>query len=85
MNTYTKFLKETEIKPGIYEVTYGVFHSGACQCFKDCDCINKKGQLLGTTTTYRNDKVLKWNGKPRNYTSLKDCENSLASWYKKKQ
>ena len=83
MNTYAKFYKEVEIEPGIFEVTYQIFDSGSCQCFKDCDCAKNKGKLIGAHTRYRNTKVLNWNDKPRQYSTLKGCKDSLEAWYRK--
>lgn len=80
MNSNKKFLQKVEIEPGIFEITYQSIHSGACQCFKDCNCAEQKGQVLRTFKMYSNDLVLQPNGKPREYTTIEGCKSSLQAF-----
>lgn len=83
MGTYAKFISKTKIEENLFEIKHHILHNGICQCFKDCDCYNKKGDFLYEDTRYSNDIVLNPIGKPRTYSSINACKESLQAYLKK--
>lgn len=80
MLTYSKFVKEVEIEPNIFEIHNNVFDKGSCQCFKDCDCYKNKGKFLFTDVRYRNNLVKRIDGKFRTYSTLSGSKESLKAF-----
>lgn len=83
MKTYAKLVSRKEIEPNLFELQFNIYNSGSCQCFKDCNCYEKKGELLGTDIRYSNGIVINDNNKERTYNSIKGCKDSLESYLNK--
>ncbi len=47
-----------------------IYDNGACQCFRDCDCYQRKGTLLGTDERYTHPLSTKW------FISIDACQAS---------
>lgn len=71
MNTYSKFIKEFSVENTPFKgKSYNVYHSGSCQCSKDCDCISERGRFLGEIKNYTHPLS------DKTFNSLKSCEES---------
>jgi hypothetical protein len=82
MSTYARFLSKIEIEPGIFEIIHQVFHSGACQCYKNCDCYDKRGEFLWNDVRYSYGLINEF-GKEKTFNSLKGCKDSYNSYLNK--
>ena len=83
MNSQHKLTSKVEVEPNIFELTYEVYNSGSCQCFKDCDCYKKKGEFMGKYIRYSNSLVKNAGGKERTYSTLKGCKDSIKAYKNK--
>ena len=80
MGTYAKFKNRKEIEPGIYQITNEIYHDGACQCFGDCECMQRRGEILGLDERYTYEgAVHKGTGRCRTFNSLRGCKESMKS------
>lgn len=80
MLTYSKFIHRIQIEEELFEIKHSIHHNGGCQCFKNCDCSDKKGELLRYDIKYSNGLVLNPNGKERTYSSIAGCKASLQAY-----
>ena len=79
MGIYSKKISELEIEINIFEIKRQLFDNGACQCFKDCDCYQKKGESLGESSQfYHKNIVWEVTNKPRKFNSLSALKESLS-------
>lgn len=60
MNTYLRFNSQSIVDgtPFIHKL-YDIVHSGSCQCFKDCNCGDKKGLIIGQLSKFRHPLSVK--------------------------
>lgn len=83
MGTFAKFKSKTQVEENVFEIVHEIYNDGACQCFGDCNCYNKKGEYICDDIRYSNGIVLNTLGKERTYNSIVGCKESLKAYLTK--
>lgn len=74
MGTFAKFVKEVEIEGTPFKkIVYNIYDNGACQCFGNCDCYKRKGELLWE------DERFKHPLSDKSFPTLEACKDSYKA------
>lgn len=84
MGTYAKFVSKIEIEPNIFEITNAIYDNGSCQCFKNCDCYQRKGNFLFNDIRYSYGAINEF-GKEKTFNTLEGCKSSYKAFLLKKK
>lgn len=80
MGTFAKFIYRKQLEENLFEIKHSIHDNGACQCFKNCDCYSKKGELIGYDIRYSNGIVMNHLNKEKTYSSIEGCKTSLNAY-----
>ena len=72
MNTQNNFRNVVQIDGTIFKKrVYDITHNGQCQCFKDCNCRDQKGKIMGVLELFYHPLSTKA------FRSLESCTQSF--------
>lgn len=83
MNYSLKYLGEGETYHPLIKIhVWEIRHNGSCQCNKDCNCANRKGELLGTQEKFSHPYAKYKDGNVKKFKNYIDCLKSLEAYEK---